>query len=96
MPDAAFGYGDARGHPEARAALAAGFHLLLWLPPDGPSEAEIVARAAEREVGLMPLGPLWHDPIGKPPGLVIGYASLPRHLFPAGLAALADVLADLA
>jgi len=65
--------------------LAAGLHVVLWLPPDGPSEAEVVARAAERSVGLYPLSPYWHDPISKPPGLVIGYAAPPRHLFPAAL-----------
>jgi GntR family transcriptional regulator/MocR family aminotransferase len=76
--------------------LAAGLHVVLWLPTDGPSEAEIVQRAAERSVGLFPLGPLWHDPVGKPPGLVIGYASPLRHRFQAALAALGDVLSELA
>jgi GntR family transcriptional regulator/MocR family aminotransferase len=76
--------------------LAAGLHVVLWPPPAGPSEAEVVARAAERSVGLMPLGPLWHDPVGRPPGLVVGYAAPPRHLFPAALSALAAVLSDLA
>jgi GntR family transcriptional regulator/MocR family aminotransferase len=76
--------------------LAAGLHVMLWLPSDGPSEAEIVRRAAERSVGLYPLGPLWHDPAGKPPGLVIGYASPLRHRFQAALAALGDVLSELA
>lgn len=75
--------------------MAAGLHVLVWLPPDGPSEAEIVALAAERSVGLMPLGPFWHDPDGKPPGLIIGYAAPPRHLFPAALTALADVLSEV-
>jgi GntR family transcriptional regulator/MocR family aminotransferase len=55
----------------------------------------VVAQAAERSVGLYPLGQLWHDPAGKPPGLVIGYASPPRHLFPSALATLADVLSEI-
>jgi GntR family transcriptional regulator/MocR family aminotransferase len=76
--------------------LSAGLHVLLWLPPDGLSEAEVTARGAERSVGLYQLGQLWHDPAGKPPGLLLGYASLPRHLYPAALAALADTLTSLA
>jgi GntR family transcriptional regulator/MocR family aminotransferase len=76
------------------AGLSAGLHVVVWLPPDGPSEGEVVARAAERSVGLMPLGQFWHDPAGKRPGLVVGYAAPPRHLFPSALAALADVLAE--
>jgi GntR family transcriptional regulator/MocR family aminotransferase len=75
--------------------LSAGLHVLLWLPPDGPSEAEVAARGAERSVGLYQLGQLWDDPTGKPPGLLLGYASLPRHLYPAALAALAETLSDL-
>jgi GntR family transcriptional regulator/MocR family aminotransferase len=75
--------------------LAAGLHALVWLPPDGPSEEEVVARAAERSIELYPLGLYWHDPADKPPGLVIGYAAPPRHLFAAALAALTDTLAEL-
>jgi GntR family transcriptional regulator / MocR family aminotransferase len=75
--------------------LSAGLHVLVWLPPDGPSEAEVVARAAARSIELFPLGLYWHDPADKPPGLVIGYAAPRRHLFPAAVAALSDLLADL-
>jgi GntR family transcriptional regulator / MocR family aminotransferase len=75
--------------------LAAGIHFALWLPPAGPTEDEVVARATERSVGLHALGPFWHDPAGKPPGLLIGYASPPRHRFSAAVAALADVLAEV-
>ena len=42
----------------------------------------------------MHLGPLRRNPSGKPPGLALGYASLPRHLFSAALVALADILTD--
>jgi GntR family transcriptional regulator/MocR family aminotransferase len=75
--------------------LAAGLHVAVWLPPGGPSEDEVVARAAARSVGLFALGSFWHDPAGKPPGLLIGYASPPRHRFSAAVAALADVLAEV-
>ena len=46
-------------------------------------------------MGLFALGSFWHDPDGKPPGLLIGYASPPRHRFSAAVAALADVLAGV-
>jgi GntR family transcriptional regulator/MocR family aminotransferase len=75
--------------------LAAGLHFALWLPPTGPSEDEVVARAAERSIGLLPLGELWHDPAGQPPGLLIGYASPLRHRFSAAVGALADLLAGV-
>lgn len=75
--------------------LAAGLHAALWLPPAGPSEDEVVAQAAARSVGLFALGSFWHDPAGKPPGLLIGYASPPRHRFSAAVAALVDVLAEV-
>jgi GntR family transcriptional regulator/MocR family aminotransferase len=75
--------------------MAAGLHLALWLPTDGPPEREIVARAAERSIGLLPLESLWHDPAGKPPGLLIGYAGPPRYRFSAAVAALADLLVEV-
>jgi GntR family transcriptional regulator/MocR family aminotransferase len=75
--------------------LAAGLSMVLWLPADGPSEDEVVRRAAERSVGLFGLGSFWHDPAGRPPGLVLGYASPARHRLQASLAALGDVLGVL-
>jgi hypothetical protein len=56
----------------------------------------VAARGAERSVGLYQIGQLWDDPAGKPPGLLLGYGSLPRHLYPAALAALGETLTDLA
>jgi GntR family transcriptional regulator/MocR family aminotransferase len=83
--------------PDLRpVGLVAGLHFALWLPPDGPPEHEVVARAAERSIGLLPLESLWHDPAGKPPGLLIGYASPLRYRFSAAVAALADLLAEVA
>ena len=35
--------------------LAAGLHIALWLPSAGPTEDEVVARAAERSAGLCSL-----------------------------------------
>ena len=34
----------------------------------------------------------WHDPAGRRPGLVIGYATPPEHGFAQALQALEDVL----
>jgi GntR family transcriptional regulator/MocR family aminotransferase len=85
----------ARRVPTARpAGVAAGLSLLLWLPAS-VDERVVVARAAERSIGLLPLESLWHDPAGKPPGLLIGYAGPPRYRFSGAVAALADLLVEV-
>jgi GntR family transcriptional regulator/MocR family aminotransferase len=63
------------GLPGLRAeGAAAGLHVLVQLP-DGASEAEVVAAAAERDVAVEPLGP--HDMSGAGPGaLILGYSRL--------------------
>jgi GntR family transcriptional regulator/MocR family aminotransferase len=86
----------ARRVPGARpAGVAAGLSMLLWMPADGPGEREIVARAAERSIRLMRLGLYWHEPVEHDPGLLIGFAALPRHLFASAVDALVDVLAEV-
>ena len=44
---------------------------------------------------LFALGSFWDDPVGKSPGLLVGYASPPRHRFSSAVAALADILAEV-
>jgi GntR family transcriptional regulator / MocR family aminotransferase len=78
------------------AGVAAGLSMLLWMPPDGPGECEIVARAAERSIRMMPLGMYWNEPVQRDPGLLIGFAAPPRHLFASAVHALVDVLAEIA
>jgi GntR family transcriptional regulator/MocR family aminotransferase len=75
--------------------VAAGLHVVLRLPPRWPGEAEVLARAAGRSIGLFGLGWFYHRPSDGPGGLVVGYAAPPRHVFPAAVRALADTLAGL-
>jgi GntR family transcriptional regulator/MocR family aminotransferase len=64
--------------------VAAGLHLVL----DVDDEDEIVAAAAARGLALDALGPYWHDPAGRPQGLVLGYAAAPEHAYAGTLATL--------
>ncbi|MFF3067552.1 PLP-dependent aminotransferase family protein [Kitasatospora sp. NPDC057904] len=74
--------------------IAAGLHAVLRLPADGPSEAELLARAAAAGVSLNGLS--WHRADGGvasgPPSLVIGYGTPAEHAFPAALSALCTLL----
>ena len=72
--------------------ISAGLHAVVPLPPDGPTEAEVLARAAARGLALAGLDRHGHHPGTHPPGLVVGYATPPSYAYPAALAALAEVL----
>jgi GntR family transcriptional regulator/MocR family aminotransferase len=74
--------------------ISAGLRVLLELPAGGPSEAELIERAARQGVELFPVGPCYHGGHEGPDGLVVGYAALPEHAFEAGLAALAALLSQ--
>ncbi|MCW3814785.1 PLP-dependent aminotransferase family protein [Micromonospora sp. DR5-3] len=73
--------------------IPAGLHATLHLPPDGPTEAEVLAAAAARGLALGGLAPHRHHPEGQPGGLVVGYARPPSHAYPAAVDLLAEVLA---
>ena len=75
--------------------IAAGLHLLLQFPAGSPDEATIerVARRHGLAIGL--LGPNWHDPAKRPPGIIVGYAAPADHAFAPALAALRTTLAAL-
>jgi GntR family transcriptional regulator/MocR family aminotransferase len=70
--------------------IAAGLHLVLKV--DG--ERELLARAERVGLKIMPLSPMWHDPVGRPEGLVAGYGAAPEHAYAAALGALEKVLGD--
>ncbi|MBM0230366.1 aminotransferase class I/II-fold pyridoxal phosphate-dependent enzyme [Micromonospora sp. ATA51] len=76
--------------------ISAGLHAVVPLPPDGPSEAEVLALAAARGLALDGLDGHRHHPGGQPPGLVVGYATPPSYAYPAALATLAEVLGTAA
>jgi GntR family transcriptional regulator/MocR family aminotransferase len=72
--------------------VAAGLHLVLEMPPDGPGEQELLARAVERSVVLHGLGHFWHHPRPQPQALVVGYGGLPEQTYQHALEMLADIL----
>jgi GntR family transcriptional regulator/MocR family aminotransferase len=72
--------------------ISAGLHAVVPLSPGGPTEAEVLARAAARGLALAGLDRHRHHPGGHPPGLVVGYATPPSYAYPAALEALTEVL----
>jgi GntR family transcriptional regulator/MocR family aminotransferase len=77
------------------AGIAAGLHVALQFPLDGPDDATItrVAGRHSLEVGL--LAPNWHDPRAGRRGVVVGFAAPPDHAFTPALQALQATLAEL-
>jgi GntR family transcriptional regulator / MocR family aminotransferase len=67
--------------------IAAGLHVVVEVA----SEQDVLARAAEHDLALEPLGPYWHRE-STFEGLVVGYAAPPEHAFAAALSALASAL----
>jgi GntR family transcriptional regulator/MocR family aminotransferase len=76
---------------EPAAGPNAGLHVVAWLP-DGVTEADVLTAAADRDVGIGATAPLWFDPAGARPGIVVGYAAPAEHAFTPALAALVDAL----
>ena len=70
--------------------IAAGLHVLTWLPDD-VEEAAVMNAAARRGVGVYGLSPyrIHHD---GPEGLLFGYAGLSERKITEGIAILADVI----
>jgi GntR family transcriptional regulator/MocR family aminotransferase len=73
--------------------VAAGLHVTLALPPGGPTERELRDAARERSLAITGLRRFWHDPEGRPPHLMIGYATPPDHAFPRAIELLSALLA---
>jgi GntR family transcriptional regulator/MocR family aminotransferase len=72
--------------------IAAGLNVVLDLP-DGTDEQAVVARAAERGVGVYPRGWFAADPGGTRPGLVLGYGTVPPEQAGRGVRVLGEVVA---
>ncbi len=76
---------------ETGTGPTAGLHLVAFLP-DRVREADVLAAAAERGVGIGALAPHWFDPSAAAPGIVVGYATPAEHAFTPALVALTDAL----
>ena len=74
------------------AGIAAGLHLVAYLPDD-LDEAAVVDAAAERGVAIDGLAPYRISGEGRP-GLIFGYAALSEHALTEGARLLAEALTD--
>jgi GntR family transcriptional regulator/MocR family aminotransferase len=82
----------ARHLPQFRpVGIAAGQHLVAWLPPH-LSEAAVEAAALARGVAVSGVGRYRLDPAGEP-GLIFGYGCLSERAIEEGVALIADALA---
>jgi GntR family transcriptional regulator/MocR family aminotransferase len=80
--------------PQARlTGVAAGLHAVVELPP-GSSEADVVARAAQRGLAIGGLGEYAAAGVQHAPALVVGFGTPPAHAFTTAVARLCAVLAD--
>ncbi|MFE6555742.1 PLP-dependent aminotransferase family protein [Streptomyces sp. NPDC057746] len=76
--------------PHVRVSgIAAGLHAVLKLPADGPTEAELVARAQQQGLALEGMASFGND---TGPALVVGYGTPPEHAFAGALERLCAVL----
>ncbi len=74
--------------------IAAGLHLLLMLPPEGPTETEAMAACRRRAIGIEGLGTYWMTP-NRPGGLIVGYAAPPKHAFKGAVQTLTEALWEI-
>lgn len=75
------------------AGIAAGLHLVAYLPDD-LDEAAVVDVAARRGLAVYGLAPYRVSRDGRP-GLIFGFATLSTRTITEGIDALADVIAAL-
>jgi len=71
--------------------LAAGFHAVVPLP-EGADEAEIIAEAERRGVGVYGMAESRFDPDSGPPALVLGFSGLSEQAIDRGIAKIGDLL----
>jgi GntR family transcriptional regulator / MocR family aminotransferase len=72
--------------------VAAGLQTLVDLPPHGPDEDTIIDRAAAGGLALSGVRGLWHGSGEHAAGIVVGFATPPRHLYRPAIDALVSVL----
>ncbi len=72
------------------AQVAAGLHVMLYLPPDC-DETAVVQQVAARDVGVHPGAP-YHLQKPAPPSLLLGFSGLSEPEIEAGVRRLAEVI----
>ena len=75
------------------AGIAAGLHLVAYLP-DGADETAVIEAAARRGVAVYGLAPYRISGAGRP-GLIFGYATLGERTIAAGTTILAEAISDV-
>jgi GntR family transcriptional regulator/MocR family aminotransferase len=81
--------------PDLRlAGMSAGMHALIYLPRHGPSEHQMLSRAAKQSIALHTLGRYWHNPPPSgPQAIIVGYGTPAGHAYQPALSALTRLLA---
>ncbi|MEU7786946.1 PLP-dependent aminotransferase family protein [Amycolatopsis sp. NPDC049159] len=74
--------------------ISAGLHLLLVLPPGGPTETQALAACRRRAIGIEGLGSHWMD-ANRPGGLIVGYAAPAKHAFAGAAQTLIEALHEI-
>jgi GntR family transcriptional regulator / MocR family aminotransferase len=75
------------------AGIAAGLHLVAWLPDD-LDETAVVETAARRGLGVYGVGP-YRMSGGGPGGLIFGYSTLSERTITEGIGILAEVIDEV-
>jgi GntR family transcriptional regulator/MocR family aminotransferase len=75
------------------AGIAAGLHLVAWLPPE-LDETALVDAARRRGIGVYGVAP-YRLGSTSPGGLIFGYATLSERAIAEGIALLAEAIGDL-
>jgi GntR family transcriptional regulator/MocR family aminotransferase len=85
----------ARALPRIRVSgLAAGLHVVIHLPSDAPSEADVLRSLARSGVVVGGLSASRHEPGGRPGALLVSYAAPPGHAFDSSIVRFVAALGD--
>ena len=78
--------------PQLVRGISAGLQALVRIPPDGPTEDELIELGAAEGLTLEGLGLHWHGDEPRPQGLVIGFSRPSEQAYPAAVSLLARIL----
>ncbi|MBI1757926.1 MAG: PLP-dependent aminotransferase family protein [Actinobacteria bacterium] len=75
--------------------IPAGLHAWIDLPAAGPSEHDVLVAGTARGLALGYLSSHWHDPDGRPQGIIVGFGTPSESTYPIALDTLNHVLRRL-